>query len=440
MADISVIGTGYLGAVHAACMAELGHHVVAVDNDEGKIALLARGESPIFEPGLQDLLRRGLASGRLVFTTDFALVATCEVHFVCVGTPQLPGGHGADTSFVFKAVRSLLPYAVPGSLIVGKSTVPVGTATALKETITRESPHSGSVRLAWNPEFLREGFAVSDTMRPDRLVYGLDGPLAPWDAKVLDEVYATALASGTPRLVTNFPTAELAKVAANAFLATKISFINAIADVCDASGADVVQLADAMGHDARIGRQFLNAGVGFGGGCLPKDIRGFRARAEELGADSVVRLMRDVDDINLARRATVVDHAREACGGSLAGARVAVLGVAFKPNSDDIRDSPALDIAIRIMREGGSVTVHDPKAMAVASMSHPELAFGETVEDACTDADVVLHLTEWMDYREINPETLAKVVGQKRLIDGRNALDREYWEESGWSVRTLGRG
>jgi UDPglucose 6-dehydrogenase len=357
-----------------------------------------------------------------------------------VGTPQLPGERGADLSFVFGAVRSLLPYLRTGSLVVGKSTVPVGTATALSQLLRDEGPKEDPIRLAWNPEFLREGFAIKDTLQPDRLVYGVEGPSAPWDIKLLDQVYGAPLAAGVPRLVTNYATAELAKVSANAFLATKISFINAVADMCDASGADVVQLADAMGHDARIGRQFLNAGIGFGGGCLPKDIRGFTSRAQDLGADGVVRLLSDVDEINLGRRVRVVDLARELCGGSLAGRRIAALGIAFKPNSDDIRDSPALDISLRIMREGGLVTVHDPKAIPVARSRHPELLFGDTVEDACMDADVVLHLTEWIDYREINPETLAKVVEQTQIIDGRNVLDREDWESADWTFCTLGRG
>jgi UDPglucose 6-dehydrogenase len=439
MLNISVIGSGYLGLVHAVCLAELGHQVVAIDSDHRKVAALKEGRSPIFEPGLDELLRRALDSGRITFATDYRTVAACDVHFICVGTPQAADTHRADTSAVFAAVRALLPVARTGSLIVGKSTVPVGTAVALRDVIAEEGSRD-DVRLAWNPEFLREGFAIHDTMHPDRLVYGVDGPCERWDVKLLDEVYASALAEGTPRLVTNLATAELTKVSANAFLATKISFINAVADVCDATGADVTVLADAIGYDKRIGRQFLNAGIGFGGGCLPKDIRGFMARAEEVGASAVVSLLKDVDEINLGRRVAVVHEAREACGGTLVGARVAVLGAAFKPNSDDIRDSPALDIAVRIMREGGSVMVHDPKAMPAAQHRHPELSFGATVEDACVEADVVLHLTEWADYREINPETLAKVVGRRCLIDGRNALDRDYWVEAGWDVRTLGRG
>ena len=440
MTRISVIGAGYLGAVHAACMADLGHHVVAVDNDDRKITALATGHAPIYEPGLDQVLGRGLRSGRLMFSSDYASVENADVHFVCVGTPQLHGAQGADTSFVFQAVRTLARHIRPGSLVVGKSTVPVGTAAALRGVLAEAALADSTVTLAWNPEFLREGLAIQDTLQPDRLIYGVEGPRVDTDISRLDEVYAAAVASGTPRLITNYATAELAKVSANAFLATKISFINAIADVCDATGADVAQLADAMGHDTRIGRQFLNAGVGFGGGCLPKDIRAFTARAEELGADAVVALLRDVDEINFGRRMKVLHLAREACGGSLVGCRVAILGAAFKPNSDDVRDSPALDVAARVRREGATVVVHDPKAIEAARAYHPELGFGDTVEDACIDADVVLHLTEWSDYGEINPETLGKVVAAKTVIDGRNSLDRDYWQDAGWTVRTLGRG
>ena len=436
---LSVIGTGYLGVVHAACMADLGHTVIALDADAAKVESLAAGRPPIFEPGLDELLARALASGRLGFTTDYADLAGADVHFVCVGTPQMRGENAADTSYVFAAARSLAPQLTSQALVVGKSTVPVGTAARFREQLQAGAPEGVRARLAWNPEFLREGFAIRDTVAPDRFVYGVDGPDAEADVALLDQVYAAGLATGTPRIVADYPTAELVKVAANAFLATKISFINAMSEVCEAAGGDVVQLADALGHDARIGRRFLNAGVGFGGGCLPKDIRAFMARAAELGADEALTFLREVDAINLRRRSRMVDLAREQCGGTLTGKRVAVLGAAFKPDSDDIRDSPALDIARAARLEGAAVTVHDPKALPVARRVHPDLTYSDGIEDACRGADVILHLTEWQVYREIDPAELGKVVSRRNVIDGRNALDPILWRAAGWTFRALGR-
>jgi len=420
-------------------MAELGHTVIAVDSDAGKVESLSRGVAPMFEPGLDELLAVVLPTGRLRFTTDYAQAANADVHFICVGTPQRRGENAADTSFVFAAAQSLAPHLSGKALVVGKSTVPVGTAARLRDRLQQGAPSGVGVRLAWNPEFLREGFAIRDTVAPNRFVYGVQGPSADADVALLDEVYASPLASGTPRLVTDFATAELVKVAANAFLATKISFINAMAEVCEAAGADVVQLADALGHDDRIGRKFLNAGVGFGGGCLPKDIRAFMARACELGADEALGFLREIDAINVRRRSRMVDLAREQCGGTLAGRRVAVLGAAFKPDSDDIRDSPALDVAEAARQEGAVVTVHDPKAIEAARLVHPELAYADTVEGACMGANVVLHLTEWKQFREIDPAALAAVVANPLIIDGRNTLDPARWRSAGWVYRALGR-
>ena len=420
-------------------MADLGHTVIAIDSDAAKVESLSRGVPPIYEPGLDELLAAVLPSGRLRFTTDYAEAASADVHFICVGTPQRKGEPAADTSYVFNAGQSLAPHMRDKALVVGKSTVPVGTAARLLEDMQAGAPKGVSVRLAWNPEFLREGFAIADTVAPDRFVYGVNGPQANADVALLDEVYAVPLATGTPRLITDFPTAELVKVAANAFLATKISFINAMAEVCEAAGADVVQLADAIGHDNRIGRKFLNAGLGFGGGCLPKDIRAFMARAGELGADQAVTFLREVDEINLRRRSRMVDLARQQCEGTLIGKRVAVLGAAFKPNSDDIRDSPALDVAQAARKAGAVVTVYDPKAMEAARRVHPDLAYADSIEEACVDADVVLHLTEWKQFREIDPAKLAVVVGNPTIIDGRNALDPSLWRSAGWAYRALGR-
>ena len=436
---ISVIGTGYLGVVHAACMTDLGHTVIALDSDTAKIESLAAGRPPIFEPGLDELLLRALASGRLRFTTDYAELAGADVHFVCVGTPQRRGENAADTSYVFSAAHSLAPQLSSEALVVGKSTVPVGTAARMRVRLQAGAPEGVLARLAWNPEFLREGFAIRDTVAPDRFVYGVDGPTAEADVVLLDRVYAAPLATGTPRIVADYPTAELVKAAANSFLATKISFINAMSEVCEAAGADVAQLADAIGYDDRIGRRYLNAGIGFGGGCLPKDIRAFMARAGELGADQAVTFLREVDAINLRLRSRLVDLARDQCGGSLIGKRVAVLGAAFKPDSDDIRDSPALDIAEAARRGGALVTCFDPKAMGKARIVHPELSYAESVEDACRDADVVLHLTEWEQFREIDPALLKAIVATPSIIDGRNALDPVRWRGAGWTYRALGR-
>ncbi|MGX5680799.1 UDP-glucose dehydrogenase family protein [Schumannella luteola] len=430
---ISVIGCGYLGAVHAACMAELGHDVIGIDIDEHKIAQLAAGRAPFFEPGLPEVLERGMASGRLRFTTDISEASGSAVHFVAVGTPQIPGSDAADLRYVDASFSALLEHLSDGDLVVGKSTVPVGTAARLAELV-----ENTGASLAWNPEFLREGFAVGDTLTPDRLVYGVR---AGDDAAVaaLDEVYAAAIAAGTPRLVTDYATAELVKVAANAFLATKISFINAMAEVAEATGADVTQLADAIGHDARIGRRFLNAGVGFGGGCLPKDIRGFMARADELGVGESLSFLRDVDAINLRRRERVVQLAIEELGGDVEGKRIAVLGLAFKPDSDDVRDSPALDIAARLRGLGALVSVTDPEAIETSRRVHPELNYVGSAEEAAADADAVLLLTEWRQFRELDPEAFGAGVGSRVIIDGRNVLDATRWRAAGWTYRGLGR-
>ncbi|MDO5502405.1 MAG: UDP-glucose/GDP-mannose dehydrogenase family protein [Actinomycetia bacterium] len=440
---LSVIGTGYLGAVHAVCMAELGHTVIAVDSDAEKIDALTQGRTPLYEPGLDELLQKALDSGRLTFTTDLAAVAPADVHFICVGTPQAPGENRADLTFVYAVADSIGPHLRPDALVVGKSTVPVGTAERLRRRIAASAGRDKeSVRLVWNPEFLREGFAIEDTVAPDRFVYGVAEPgtaQAEADVRLLDEVYAKPRAAGMPRLVTDYPTAELVKSAANAFLATKISFINAMSEVCEAAGGDVVALAEAIGHDDRIGHKFLGAGVGFGGGCLPKDIRGFMARAGELGADQALTFLREVDAINLRRRARMVDLAREACGGTFAGKTIGVLGAAFKPNSDDIRDSPALDVAEMIHAAGGTVRVHDPRALPAARVHRPGPDYVDSVEDVLRDSDVVLHLTEWQEYRDLDPATIGTDVTDPVVIDGRNKLDPQRWRDAGWTYRALGR-
>ena len=433
---ITVIGTGYLGAVHAACMAESGHEVLGVDVDPARLAALSEGKPPFFEPGFPELLRRTVASGALRFSTSLAEAGEFgDVHFICVGTPQKPGSNAADLSQVEAVVDGLAPHLRPGALVAGKSTVPVGTAARLADRIAQLTEHA-DVGLAWNPEFLSEGTALQDTLRPDRLVVGVTSGRA--DA-LLRKVYAPMTAMGAPYISTDLATAELVKVAANSFQATKISFINAMADVCDAAGGDVVTLADAIGYDPRIGRRFLSAGVGFGGGCLPKDIRAFMARAGELGVHEALGFLRNVDEINMRRRQRAVDVAREMTGGTFLGRNVAVLGAAFKPDSDDVRDSPALNVAAALQLHGAQIRVHDPAAMDNARVLFPILEYAPDVEKACEQADLVLHLTEWSDYRELDPSALAKVVRRPRVLDGRNALDMQTWRAAGWTVRALGR-
>ena len=437
---MTVIGTGYLGATHAVCMAELGHQVLGLDIDEAKVAALNNGVVPFFEPGLPELLAKQLDAGRLHFTTSYEQVGQFgDVHFVCVGTPQKQGEFAADMTYVDAAFRRLLPHVREGALIVGKSTVPAGTAerlAGLLDAARVDGVLAPGVELAWNPEFLREGFAVEDTLRPDRLVFGVRTATA--EAR-LREAYAAVIARPTPVVTTDFATAELVKVAANAFLATKISFINAMAEVCEVTGGDVTMLSKALSYDARIGGRFLHAGLGFGGGCLPKDIRAFMARAGELGVDQALSFLKEVDAINLRRRARMVEIARELVGGSFGGIRVAVLGAAFKPNSDDIRDSPALDVADSIQRQGAAVTLYDPQAMANARRKHPELGYRDSALSAARGADLVLHLTEWAEFREMDPEVLGQVVTERLIVDGRNALDPDRWRAAGWTYRALGR-
>ena len=427
-----VLGTGYLGATHAACMADIGFEVLGLDVDPVKIESLNCGQVPFYEPGLPEVLQRNLANGRLRFTTSYEEVgAFGDVLFICVGTPQKAGEYAADLRYIDECVAQLVPHLRPDVLVVGKSTVPAGTARRLKPLIA-----AAGARLAWNPEFLREGFAVKDTLHPDRLVVGVENA---YDEATLREVYAPLLDEGIPMVVTDFATAELVKVSANAFLATKISFINAMAEVCEATGGDVTQLSKALSYDTRIGGRFLHAGLGFGGGCLPKDIRAFMARAGELGVDQALSFLREVDAINLRRRSRVVDLGRELLEGSFAGARVAVLGAAFKPDSDDTRDSPALDVAAMIHRQGAQVQVYDPQAMSNARKTYWQLAYAPSLEECLVDADIVLHLTEWKEFRDLDPAATKLLVANPRIVDGRNALDPESWRSAGWTYRALGR-
>ena len=430
---LSVIGTGYLGATHAACMASLGFEVIGFDTETSKIDLLSKGKVPFYEPELEELLSEQIKSSRLTFTNNVADLANADVHFICVGTPQIKNGNAADLTYVNSALESIAKYVKPGGLVVGKSTVPVGTATKLRNRLLELNPKAD---LAWNPEFLREGFAVEDTLRPNRLVVGVVNDSA---EQILKEVYATNLKEKTPWVRADLPTAELVKVAANSFLATKISFINAMAEICEAAGGDVTVLAKAIGYDPRIGSRFLQAGIGFGGGCLPKDIRAFMARAEELGASQAVEFLKEIDAINLRARQRIIELVRKDLSDDLQGKKVAILGAAFKPDSDDVRDSPALDIAAQIQAAGATVTVHDPKAIANAQKRFPALNFADDVNTTLKDAEIVLHLTEWKIYREIDPVKVKSIVKTPIVIDGRNALDRELWQSAGWKFRALGR-
>ncbi|MEV5485430.1 MULTISPECIES: UDP-glucose dehydrogenase family protein [Streptomyces] len=439
---ITVIGTGYLGATHAAAMAELGFEVLGLDVVPEKIEMLQRGEVPMYEPGLEELLGRHVAgiegsSGRLRFTTSYEEAgAFGDVHFICVNTPQKHGEYACDMSYVESAFDALAPHLTRPALVVGKSTVPVGSAARLAERLAAAAPAGAAVELAWNPEFLREGFAVQDTLHPDRIVVGVAGERG---EQLLREVYATPLAEGSPFIVMDYPTSELVKTSANSFLATKISFINAMAEVCEAANGDVVKLAEAIGHDERIGKKFLRAGIGFGGGCLPKDLRAFMARAGELGADQALTFLREIDSINMRRRGHMVELTRDAVGGGFLGKRVAVLGATFKPDSDDVRDSPALNVAGQIHLQGGQVTVYDPKGMENAQRVFPTLRYADTALDAVRGADVVLHLTEWREFRELDPASLGEVVAERHILDGRNALDPALWRKAGWTYRALGR-
>jgi UDPglucose 6-dehydrogenase len=435
---ITVVGCGYLGAVHAAALASMGHEVVGIDVDPDKLDALAQGRAPFYEPGLPELLDEVLPTGRLRFDSDIESARGSAVHFVCVGTPQSEDSLAADLRYVDAAIDELATVVADGDLVVGKSTVPVGTAARLTERLTDADAR---VHVVWNPEFLREGFAIKDSLQPDRLVYGVpDGEAEHPAVAVLDEVYASILDQGTPRIVTDLATAELVKVAANSFLATKISFINAMAEFCEVTGADVTHLADAIGIDERIGRRFLNAGLGFGGGCLPKDMRAFIAQAERLHAEPAVTFLREIDSINQRRRERMVDLTLEVLAGRpVAGARIAVLGAAFKPDSDDIRDSPALDVADRLAARRATVVVTDPQALPNARRRSPHLAFVETHEEAVEGADAVLLLTEWEEYRRLDPEKLGHLMRHRRIVDGRNVLDPVAWREAGWVYRALGR-
>ncbi len=431
--QISVIGTNYLGATHAAGMAEFGHDVIGVDIDPGRVKTLNSGQSHIFEVGLEPLLAKHTATGRLRFTTDYAEIADwADVHFLALGTPSGPGG-AADLSQLHSAVDTLAPILTRPCLVVGKSTVPVGTAMALEERLRSKAPAGDAVEVAWNPEFLREAYAVEDTLRPDRLVFGTHSKQA---MVTLEEVYEIPLTERTPVVRCDIATAELIKVAANSFLATKISFINAMAQMCQAAGGDVTLLADAIGFDNRIGREFLNAGLGFGGGCLPKDIAALAVRAEELGVNVLTDFIRSVEAINAGQRTELADLAVDQAGGDVSGKRIAVLGAAFKPGTDDTRNSPALTVADQLHARGADVRIYDPQARLPPREGFTQVA---SVEQALLGAEVVLHLTEWPEFRQLNPDELGELVKSKIIIDGRLKLHGPTWRNAGWKLVQIGR-
>jgi UDPglucose 6-dehydrogenase len=447
---LTFLGTGYLGATYAICFAELGYEVLGVDVDAAKIRKLDAGQVPFHEPGLDELLTKNLAAGRLRFTTEYGEAAAFgDVHFICVGTPQRADGMAADLAYVESSVAALGPHLTRKALIVGKSTVPVGTAEWVEQLVGKHAPAEAEIEVAWSPEFLQEGFAVEDVLRPNRVIFGVKSD---WALGMLHTAHkgvfdlAATEDREVPVVITDFATAELVKVAANAFLATKISFINAMAEVCEAAGADVTQLARAIGYDPRIGNKFLRAGVGFGGACLPKDIRAFQARAQELGVGEALRFLHEVDLINNRRRQRVVHLAAELLGRpygpngpDLAGARVTVLGATFKPNSDDVRDSPALSVVRKLARAGARVTVYDPEGMGNAEQDVPEVGYAKSLNVAVDGADLVCVLTEWEEFRNADPVALGRLVAGKRVVDGRNCLDQAEWTRAGWEYRGLGR-
>ncbi|TNC42278.1 UDP-glucose dehydrogenase family protein [Mumia zhuanghuii] len=427
---ISVIGTGYLGATHAACLASYGHDVVALDVDESRVRTLAAGHVPFHEPGLDELVVDGLRTGRLRPTSDPAAIGDAEIHFLCVGTPQVPGGRGADLTALDGAAATVARAARQPCLVVGRSTVPVGTADALAARMETEA--AVPVSLAWNPEFLREGRAVEDSLRPDRLVLGVADDAA---YVTLSAVYAPVVAAGVQVIRTDRRTAELAKTSANVMLASRISVVNVLSEMCERAGADIGDLVRVLGSDPRIGPDVLQPGLGFGGSCLPKDTRAFVAQGRELGVESVA-LIHEVDMVNMRQRARAIDAVRRAWGSRR---RVAVLGAAFKQGSDDVRDSPALDVARTLHHLGATVMVHDPLAAEAARRAAPELGYADDVESAVRDADVVAVLTPWEEYTGLDPVSLYDLAASPSVVDARGCLDADKWTAAGWRFHGLGR-
>ncbi|MFB6533088.1 UDP-glucose dehydrogenase family protein [Streptomyces noursei] len=435
---VSVIGCGHLGIPHAAAMAELGHDVLGVDLDQAKVARLNAGECPIFEVGLPELLARHVASGRLRFTTDISEAAGfAELHFIGVGTPIDADGRSYDTAQVYGAIRKLAPHLDRPCTIVGKSTVTVGTTSQVTALAQRLAPAGDQVDVVWNPEFLREGHAVEDTLRPDRLIAGVSTTEG---EKAIRAVYAKIIDAGVPIFVTDPQTAELAKGAANTYLGLKISYINAVADMCEAAGGDVAQIVDILGIDPRIGAGGMRPGIGYGGGCLPKDVRAFTASAQQLGVEHAAALLRAAEVINENRTAVALDLITRALGDRpIVGSRITVWGAAFKPGTNDVRESPALALAQRLQQVGATVTIHDPQAVATAMVRNPEFDYVEDLTASVDAADIVVLATEWPEYRHVDPQALVQHPATPLLVDCRTTLEPEPWRAAAWTVHQLGR-
>jgi UDPglucose 6-dehydrogenase len=431
---MSVIGCGHLGATHAACMASLGHEVIGVDIDADKVSLLNSGKGWFHEPDLDPMLANCIEQGRLRFTTDFAEAAEfAAVHFIGVATPGHPDG-SYDMSQLRAAVSSLVPHLRGNCLIIGKSTVSPGTAAALQSMVDGLlTPGQARVEVGWNPEFLREGCAVADTLRPDRIVAGTSSASA---ADIIREIYRPQTDAGIPLLVTDLPTSELAKGAANAFLATKISFINAMADICAATGADVSALAHSLGLDPRIGHAFLRAGIGYGGACLPKDVRGLGSFAQGIGAQNAALLLGAVDAVNQTRIGQAVSLVTETVG-EVAGSRVAVWGASFKAGTDDVRDSAGLLIAEQLRALGATVTVYDPMSSGNAMVAYPELGYADSAVTAAASADVLVVTAAWAEFAQVDAAEVARVVACKAVVDVCQGIDIASWRGAGWQVCSL---
>ena len=431
---IVVVGAGYVGLVSAACFAEFGVSVTNVDQDAGRVARLQRGEIPIFEPGLDELVAKGMQTGNLTFTQDMAsAIGEADAAFIAVGTPSRRGDGYADLSFVFQAARDIAKHLSRYTVIVTKSTVPVGTGREIAR-IVREARPDADFDVCSNPEFLREGSAINDFMRPDRVVIGCETERA---AAVMKALYRPLYLIETPMVVSGLETAELTKYAANAFLATKITFINEIADLCERVGADVQTVAKGMGLDGRIGRKFLHAGPGYGGSCFPKDTLALVRTAQEKGAP--IRLVETVVAVNKARKEGMAQRIIDACGGAVAGKTIAVLGLTFKPNTDDMRDSPSLDIVPALQKAGATIQAYDPEGMDEAKKLLDGVVWCAGAYDAIKNADALAILTEWNEFRALDFAKVKALLRQPVLVDLRNIYRPEEMKAEGFRYFSVGR-
>ena len=438
MKNIAVIGVGYVGLVTGTCLADLGHRVVCLDVNQERIANLNQGILPIYEPALEEVVRRNVNAGRLVFTTSYADAinntspdTAAEFVFIAVGTPSAVDGK-ADLDYVRQAAESIAQVMDHPIIVVNKSTVPVGTGDWTADIIKSKQTRPIKFSVVSNPEFLREGNAIYDFMYPDRIVLGsLEREAAEKVAQLYLPLRATIM-------ITDLRTAEMIKYASNAFLATKISFINEIANICEALGADVKEVATGMGFDKRIGRAFLDAGIGYGGSCFPKDVLALAHMAKERGRHP--QLLQAVMDINADRRKQTVDKLRELIGGSLQGKKIGVLGLAFKPNTDDMRDAPALEVIKLIEAEGGCVQAYDPVAMSVARQIMPRLELAVNAYECATGCDAVILMTEWNEFKQLDLRRMKNLMKSPILIDARNVYEPEQMADMGFSYRGIGRG